>query len=174
LSRTLVPLNTNVRPSPESERPLIERLLDSYLRELSAHRDTSAGARDAVGYRHLPYYWLEADRFPFTLRSNGQVAGFALLRRVARAGTPVMHLAEFYVSPAFRRRGIGRTAVTALWDRYPGPWELQVHVGNAPARAFWRGCIEAHAAEGWRVEETSAPDGRRLQYSFDIPARRRA
>ena len=158
-----------VRPAPREARLIIERLLDSYLKELSPHREIAAGTTDAASYPYLPLYWEEPDRFPFTLWRDGEVAGFALVRRIIeRECGPVMQMAEFYVVPAHRRQGLGSAAAAALWRRFPGAWEFQVHAPNQAAQRFWRRCIDANAVAESRVEEVAAHDGRRSQFSFEI------
>lgn len=85
-------------------------------------------------------YWEDQSRHPFLLRADGQIAGFALVRQMD--ADPAAHdMGEFFVLRRYRRSGVGRTAASALFDRFPGRWEVRELPDNLPAQAFWRRII---------------------------------
>jgi hypothetical protein len=94
--------------------------------------------------------------------------GFAFIRDPASTGSAEHQLAEFYIEPDSRRLGIGRRAAAAIWRRFPGQWELQVHARNSAAVQFWASCAEAEAGEAPQLREVQAPDGRRVQFGFRV------
>jgi predicted acetyltransferase len=116
-----------------SDARLIESLLDDYLRELSEHRDVPVGATDSARYPYLDAYWSEPGRHAFLIKRSGDIVGFALVRDPASTGSAIHQLAEFYIKPESRRSGIGHHAVLAIWEKFPGEWELQVHAQNSSA-----------------------------------------
>jgi predicted acetyltransferase len=68
-------------------------------------------------------------------------AGFAMVARGGSAfgRTPVdFRMAEFFVSRAQRRLGVGRTAVPLILDRFAGRWEIVEYLRNPGAVDFWR------------------------------------
>lgn len=156
-----------VREAAKDEQALIETLLDQYLQESSPFREVAVGATDAAGYPYLPYYWSEVDRLPFTIWSNNELAGFALIRRIGDDHGWVMQVAEFFIKPEYRRQGIGQAAAAALWKQFPGRWELQVMKGNRAAIEFWSTCVKAQA-QGWHMNEILADDGQRLCFHFEV------
>jgi predicted acetyltransferase len=160
-------MNVEVRQGAEAEQSQIEQLLNDYLAELSQHREISVGATIAAEYRYLKDYWFDSSRFPFTLWANNELAGFAFVRRTEEDQEPVFQVAEFFVKPKYRRCGIGRAAVTNIWERFPGRWELQVMKRNDSAVQFWERCISERAKD-WKVEEIGAPDGRRKFFHFEV------
>jgi predicted acetyltransferase len=127
---------------------LLSNLLELYIHDLSVvfpHGELGADGR--FGYTRLPLYFGEPDRrFPFVIRSEGRVAGFALAKR----GSPVvpdpdvLDVAEFFVLRKYRRSGIGRQAAFLLWNRLPGRWTVRVSEGNSGALDFWRDAIAAY------------------------------
>ena len=161
-------MTVQVLRASESEASIIEALLDDYLLELVGHREIPVGATDAVSYPYLWLYWSEPDRYPFTIWIDGTLAGFALIHRVKDTTADVMQLAEFFIVPEKRRQGIGEVAVQKLWGKFPGKWELQVHIRNTAAIAFWSRCIKEHAGKNYEVEEIMANDGRRLFFHFSV------
>ena len=151
-----------------TDAPVIESLLDDYLRELSEHRDVHVGATDAAGYGYLGAYWSEPGRHAFLVNRSGRPVGFAFVRDPASTGSATHQLSEFYIKPGSRRAGIGRHAVLAIWKRFPGEWELQVLAQNSGAVQFWASCAQLAASEPPEVREVQADDGRRLQFNFRV------
>lgn len=77
-------------------------------------------------------------------------------------------LSEFFVLRTFRRGGVGRHAAFALFDRFPGIWEIRELPRNGPAIALWRAVIGEYA--GRQYEKTTIHD--EVRQIFD--SRRRA
>jgi predicted acetyltransferase len=141
--------------------------VDTYFSEVAQFREIAVGPTSAADYRYLPLYWTEAGRHPLFVRAGADVVGFALVRQVTQHD-PFSELAEFFIQRSSRRAGIGRLAANAVWQRFPGPWQLQVALANAPATMFWRSCIEEAAAGTFSCEQFMGDDGRRLRYRFTI------
>lgn len=151
-----------------SDARLISSLLDEYLRELSQHRDVPIGATDSANYRYLGAYWSEPGRHAFLIKQGSLEVGFAFVRDPTSTRAAVHELAEFYINPESRRLGIGRHAALAIWNRFPGEWELQVHSRNAGAVQFWTSCAEQAQGIPPEIREVQAEDGQRLQLNFSV------
>ena len=125
-------------------RPLADvlaNLFPLYIHELSAFTDFDV---DDDGLFRAPpsfaAYWQEAERHPFLLRAQAKIAGFALIRQM-ESEPLTFDMGEFFVLRRYRRFGVGRTAACALFDRFPGFWEVRELVDNLPAQGFWRRII---------------------------------
>jgi predicted acetyltransferase len=46
-------------------------------------------------------------------------------------------MAEFFIVRGCRRRSVGTRAAAAIWNRFPGRWEVRVRGRNEKAREFW-------------------------------------
>ena len=75
---------------------------------------------------------------------DAQRAGFAIVRNLPDFPDDtrmVASIGEFYVLPAFRRRGVGAAAVQAILDDHRARGTFEVEAGilrdNVLARAFW-------------------------------------
>jgi predicted acetyltransferase len=140
------------------DKAVVRRLVELYLHDFSEfdHRDVTE--HGVFGYRYLDHYWTEADRHPFLLRVDGHWAGFAFVRTAGDSAS----IAEFFVLRKYRRTGVGTAAARALFDRFPGPWNVEQVAGNPAARAFWHQAIptpfvETSTAEGWTQTFTVVP-----------------
>jgi predicted acetyltransferase len=59
-------------------------------------------------------------------------------------------MSEFFILRGERRRGLGRRAARAVFDRFRGVWEVSQLPGNRPATAFWRSVIQEYTGGGFR------------------------
>lgn len=128
-----------------ADATLLSNLLELYMHDLSvAFPNIELRPDGRFGYRGLELYWSEPERrFPFLIRCDGRVAGFALVTRGSPASEDpdVFDVAEFFVLRRYRRSGVGRRAAALLWNRFPGRWIVRVSEGNPGAVPFWADVI---------------------------------
>lgn len=148
-------IQVEVRLAAPEEEPLLAAMLPVYLRELGV---------GLLAYPYLALYWVEAGRFPYLIRANGALAGFALVRWLDEEGC--FEMAEFYVAAAFRRQGVGRAAVRLLFAAHPGDWALSVLPANRRALAFWTAQLPAEARPALVDEPPQWPH---LRLRFRVP-----
>jgi predicted acetyltransferase len=153
-----------------SNAELLANLLELYIHDLSdVFSGLEVGPDGRFGYRRLPLYWSQPDRrFPFLIRLEGRVAGFALVQR----GSPLnpdangLDVEEFFVLRQYRRAGVGRHAAELLWERFPGAWTVRVADDNRSALTFWRGVITEYTKRS-ATESLVLHDGRQWRvFSF--------
>jgi predicted acetyltransferase len=160
-------LTEAVRPR---EQAFLSSLAPLYFHDLSAYSDFYE--LDPDGRWHpdiIPDYFANASWHPLLITVDGQHVGFALVQAPPSPYvTPGRdhQMSEFFVLRAFRRRGLGRAAAVAVFDAFPGAWEVQEVPDNASAIAFWRGVIQAYT--GGRYTET-AQDGFPTQWFTSPP-----
>lgn len=127
----------------------------------SSNRDLNA--HGLFSYRYLDHYWTEPERLPFLIRADGQLAGFAFLRK--RANTT--SVSEFFVVRRYRRAGVGKAAMTLLVERLGGDWEIEVVAETEDGLGSWREVLQR-----WEPSvETADEKGQRLAV-FRSSARR--
>lgn len=130
----------------ETERPLLQRLFELYLYDFSEleHADVDEEGWFVPSARPwLARYWSEPGKHALLLRAGGKPAGFALIDEsspIADSGHR-RFLGAFFVARAYRRRGYGTSAAVAVFDRFPGPWQVLQVRANVGAQQFWRRVI---------------------------------
>ena len=90
----------------------------------------------------LDAYWDNPDREPFIIRVDGELAGFALVKKGV-GGAP-HQIGEFFVMAKFGGKGVGRAVAVDIFDRFPGHWLIHEMWNNYKAQAFWRGVINGY------------------------------
>lgn len=136
-------MEVEVRSAKQRESPILESLLQLYLHDFSEFEDIEIGTDGRYRYPYLAHYWEDPTRYPFLIRVEGHLAGFALLRLESdpMTGQQAMDVAEFFILRPYRRRGVGAQVAQRLWDLFPGQWHIRVLNSNKPGYAFWKETI---------------------------------
>ncbi|HKG15595.1 MAG TPA: GNAT family N-acetyltransferase [Pyrinomonadaceae bacterium] len=142
-SQTPSPADVEVLPASPEQEPILANLLELYAHDFSEFAGLKLGADGRFGYKHLPSYWEEPDRHPFLIKVNGNLAGFAFVRRGSEMSgdAAVWDMAEFFIARGYRRMRVGTKAAHAVWRKFPGRWEVRVMRRNQKAGEFWARAI---------------------------------
>jgi GNAT superfamily N-acetyltransferase len=139
-----VAVTVTLIPVPSSEHDDFFKMFADYHHELDAYdRHAEDNPWDPEGYRRAVLDDMEGRELSW-VTVDGERAGFLVVRvfpDFPDDSRDVASIAEFYVLPAYRRRGVGRAAIEALLadHRARGTFEVEAGIldGNAPAKAFW-------------------------------------
>ena len=142
-----------------ADKRWIESVYREYLDDLGLLNTGIFPAMGEIGHREpdqLRNWFMDAMVTPLTILDDGQPAGFAL---VARDGRPSrqsdFRMAEFFVSRPFRRRGVGRSAVRLILDRFAGRWEIVEYARYPDAVKFWRRVVTAYTRGDFQERNTN-------------------
>lgn len=129
-------------PVPTEEHDAFFAMLATYHAELDQY-DAHADDWDAEVHRRAILDDMEGREISW-VEAYGQRAGFLMVRVLTDwpdESRDIASIAEFYIAPPFRRRGVGRAAIEALLadHRARGTFEVEagILVRNDPARQFW-------------------------------------
>jgi predicted acetyltransferase len=153
----------DVSPAPHGFA-VVRNLFALYIHDMSEFVDLDVDEDGAFAIpESLASYWKGPDaseRFPFLIRAEGKLAGFALIRRIA--ANPVTYdMGEFFILRKYRRTGIGRAAARELFDHFAGAWEVRELPANTSAQAFWRRVIAEYTNDAFTEgQEFFAAHGR--------------
>lgn len=140
-------MNIQISLATIQEKIILQNLMQYYLYEFSEDDGIELNELGEFVYPYLEHYWNEPDRYPFLIRVENQLAGFALLRRATYFSLPEdlpgmpMVVAEFFILKKDRRKGLGSQAARWLFDQFPGRWEIAQMKTNFVGQAFWRKVI---------------------------------
>ncbi|MDN4074889.1 GNAT family N-acetyltransferase [Fictibacillus terranigra] len=96
-------------------------------------------------------------------------AGFALIRK--QHG--IYHMSEFFVLKKYRKQGIGKEAAFAVFQQFPGDWDIAQIPQNKPAQAFWTNIIHDYT-NGDFADQFSHKDNVRFQTFTSVPQQKRS
>ncbi len=104
-----------------------------------------------------------------TILDDHQPAGFAMIAREHQPGQQSeFRMAEFFIDRAHRRRGIGRSAVRLILDRFAGRWEIVEYTRNPSAVKFWRSVVAGYTNGHYRER---SGNGEVRQYFTSLQSR---
>jgi predicted acetyltransferase len=136
------------------DRQWIEGVYRDYLDDLGLLNTGIFPALGEVGHREpdqLQRWFMDASATLLTILDDGQPAGFALVARDARASRESDYrMAEFFVAKPHRRRGVGRSAVRLILNRFAGRWEIVEYSRNPNAVKFWRNVVSGYTHGDFR------------------------
>jgi predicted acetyltransferase len=146
---------TTLTPVTETTRPVIERLWQLYLHDLSEFRDTMPDEHGLFKAGRLPAYLVDDDDHgAYLIDAEGTVAGFVLLRGLVHEPRTI---GEFFVLRAKRRHCVGHDAAVTALREHPGTWEIAFQEENPGAARFWRRVATDVAGTSWREERRPVP-----------------
>ena len=149
-------MQTELVPVKKEEKEILRNLLEKYNYEFSQYEGTKPGPLGLFGYDYLDNYWTEEHRWPFFIRADGELAGFALINDFPEApGTETDYsMAEFFVLYPYRRKGVGKEAAFRLFDRFHGRWQLKRHPQNTGSVRFWNQVVGEYTGGDFRLEKS--------------------
>jgi predicted acetyltransferase len=129
----------SLHPISRDEAPTLRNLFELYAYDFSELVPLELHANGRFDVPVPDRWWDDADHFPFFIREDERLCGFALARRGSRitGATDVMDVAEFFVIRGARGNGVGAAAARALFAAFPGRWEIRVRQTNTLAKRFW-------------------------------------
>ncbi|HSA56613.1 MAG TPA: GNAT family N-acetyltransferase [Gemmatimonadaceae bacterium] len=130
-----------LRRAQPSEHDEFVAAIRPYLAELA----TVEGTPVRTEYEHLPLYWREPGRAAYWILMDAQRVGFALVNRQVHLPASDWSLAEFYVEPEWRGKGVATQAVCDLLKGHEGTWEVPVLSGHEEAVHFWNHALSVCA-----------------------------
>lgn len=136
-----------LEPIAHDHADVLHRLFQLYAHDFSEHMAIVMREDGLFDVQIDERWWTSPNHHPFFVRVDGRLSGFALAERGSRITNDarVMDVAEFFVVRGIRRRSVGARAARALFERFPGPWEVRVRKSNADALPFWTRVIRAAA-----------------------------
>lgn len=155
-------------PATLEERTLLQNMAQFYYYDFSEVLDMHLDPNGRFGDIDLSSYWADEWRHPFLLKVDGRAAGFALIaeRSKITGESGVFDMTEFFVLRRFRRRGIGREAAFAAFNRFAGRWEVRQREENPKATAFWRAVIRAYTGGEYAETRWTRPHWSEVVQTF--------
>jgi predicted acetyltransferase len=136
------------------DRQWIESVYRDYLDDLGLLNTGIFPVLGEIGHREpdqLQRWLVDHTATLLTILDDKQPAGFAMVARESQASRLAdFRMAEFFIARNARRRGVGRSAVRLILDRFAGRWEIVEYSRNPAAVKFWRTVVAAYTRGDFR------------------------
>jgi predicted acetyltransferase len=156
-------------PAAPSQRRLLDRLLQLYEYDFSEYGGVDVDAEGLFPTEDLDATWRPGYDV-LLIEVDGRTAGFAMTttHRSFLGDGDARLLDQLFVMRKYRRRGVATRAVTELFDRFPGAWELGTPRGNLGAQAFWRRVIAERSGGEYREVPEGCERFRGVVWAFRV------
>lgn len=138
-----------------NDYPTLQNMGRFYVYDMSEYMGHQAGweiPEDGL-YECIEFkkYWEDSNSFPFLVRYENEIVGFAIIDKKGSDATIDFNMAQFFVLRKFKHKGVAREIARRCFDKFPGTWEVMVMPGNEGAYRFWRSTIKKYTGD--RYEE---------------------
>ena len=148
-------------------RPIIERLLQLYLHDISEFSSTEP-CDGQYFYKDWQSYWSDPSFKPFVFVLRGKPAGFVLIRKKQfQVGEFQHQICDLFVLRCYRRLGIGEEVARMVFNQFPGRWEIEVSGQNDVAKLFWRQVMRRYTLRRYKELHASTMNG--IVFEFNSP-----
>lgn len=141
-----------IRPD---QKELLFNLNQKYLYEMTNYYDSDFDESGNIHYGYFDAYFTDPKRKAFLIYVDQKLAGFAMIHPYSNISEQPDHvMAEFTVFPQFRKNHIAVQAIEAIFERYPGNWEIKYNEKNTAARALWTKVTKAYSPRKVHLNDT--------------------
>jgi predicted acetyltransferase len=138
-----------IEPITDKNSHIFEVFEQDYEAEFSA---ITRKEPDAEGRFAIEATW-EPPNQGFYLFIREKPAGFAIKGTIEKRSD----IAEFYILPLYRKKGFGKAFAFALFDLFPGSWQVRQIPTAKEAIAFWRIVIDEYTKGNYKEDQTKDP-----------------
>jgi len=144
-----VAMNTKIIPITSTNSHIFEVFEQDYEAEFSAitRKEPNPEGRFATEAD-----W-QAPNNGYYLFIDDRPAGFAI-RAIIDGRSDV---AEFFILPCYRKKGLGKELAFAIFDLFPGPWQVRQIPTAKEAIVFWRAIIGEYTHKNYTEDQTHDP-----------------
>lgn len=128
--------------------PIIQNIGTYYVYDMSEYMGNEEGWKipeDGI-YECMDFkkYWDDVNSFPFVVRYEDELAGFAIVDKKGSDSSIEFNMAQFFIARKFKHKGIAKQVAQQCFDKFKGVWEVMVMPGNEGAYRFWRSTIKKY------------------------------
>ncbi|MBN2209860.1 MAG: GNAT family N-acetyltransferase [Sedimentisphaerales bacterium] len=156
-----------------SQAEVIANLVPYYIYDLSEQMGWRCPESGQFGGEDdLPQYWGKptddpqytwgegTEGYPFIIRAEGELGGFALVKKFGGTARPHFEIGAFFVLRKFRRRHVGEHIAKRLFSMFRGEWTVGSMAGNTPANRFWAAVISDYSRNQFQTTTGKDESGR--------------
>lgn len=153
-------MHIELSPIKNENKADLKKLLLEYFKEIDDSKVVQTKSGEELDYPFLDLYWKEVKRIPLNILYKDEKIGFILINSwtVCKEFNASKSIAEFYIKPKFRRKGIGRKVTQELFNKYKCKWEIRQSSTNDLAVKFWSAIIKEYTNGNFKEVENIEDD----------------
>lgn len=159
-----------VSHATDSERQLLQQMLELYQHDLSDIWDQDLDLKGEFGYS-LERFWQDPNCVAYIFRIEENPAGFALVDKEIKMSGGEFWMDQFFVMKKYRKRGVGSSAASTIFDNHVGRWQVGQMTNNLVAQSFWRNTIFNYTSNQYNEIQITSGWWQGIVQSFTSPCK---
>jgi len=161
----VIKIKITIKLATVDEKEILVNLMEKYEYESSQYTGAKINELGIYGcYDWLDDFWQDETSWPYLIRVDDRLAGFALVGDFPIEGQQTDFIIdEFFIIYNYRKQGVGKFVINHLLDQHKGRWGVIYTPKNLPATQFWRKVISEYTNDNYEMVENYA----RVSYNDD-------
>ena len=149
---------TTLNTATEDDKSIIAKLLQLYMYDFSEYTLDTINDHGEYIYNRLDCYWTEKDRYPFLIKTDDRLSGFALVRSETINNEKVYYIAEYFILRNYRNKGIGKKIAVGIFKMFQGKWKVPVLSCNTIGIKFWENVVKEYTKDNYiKIDKVEWP-----------------
>lgn len=131
------------------KKDILNNLLQLYLHNVSLSFpmdfDSNTGT---YRYDDIERYFESDNNKAFFILKENEIAGFMLIDLLDEKNI----VQEMFILNNYKRKGVGKTAVSILFDKFKGNWEIKSLPCSESAEKFWISSVKEYTNDKFNLE----------------------
>lgn len=142
-------MDITIKEVEVKQKEILERLLQLYLHNVSLNFSMEFDSNTGMyGYDDISKYFENDDNKAFLILKENEIAGFMLVDIIDNKKI----IQEMFVLNNYKRKGIGKTAVSLVFEKYKGDWEIKSLPCSENAEKFWISAVKEYTKDNFNLE----------------------
>ena len=131
------------------KKDILNNLMQLYLHNISLNFpmdfDSNTGMYE---YDDIEKYFENDNNKEFFILKENEIAGFMLIDLSNEKNI----VQEMFILNNYKRKGVGKTAVSILFDKFKGNWEIKSLLCSENAEKFWISSVKEYTNNQFNLE----------------------
>lgn len=131
------------------KKDILNNLMQLYLHNISLNFPIDFDSNTGMyGYDDIEKYFENDNNKAFFILKENEIAGFMLIDLSDEKNI----VQEMFVLNNYKRKGVGKTAVSILFDKFRGNWEIKSLPCSESAEKFWISSVKEYTNDQFNLE----------------------
>lgn len=131
------------------KKDILNNLMQLYLHNISLNFPMDFDSNTGMyGYDDIEKYFENDNNKAFFILKENEIAGFMLIDLSDEKNI----IQEMFVLNNYKRKGVGKTAISILFDKFRGNWEIKSLPCSESAKKFWISSVKEYTNDQFNLE----------------------
>ena len=144
----------NLQTVQVADRDLLWNINQKYLYEMTLYYPDPMDSSGNFQYGHFEEYFTDPKRLAYFIQNDDTLVGFAMLCPYSYIEqSPDYTMAEFTIFPSYRRKHFATDAVTLIFSKHHGNWEIKYNEKNIAAKNLWNAVTAPYSPKIYHLND---------------------